>query len=247
MLAAVILIYLDNEHSYLYMLAELGLFVSDMELRKKEKQKYARLTAIYVSECDPERYLLEYEKYRKSLLFPKRKIPMATISKALVYVDLGDFDTARNLLLGLADEEAKMSDFVRFWYYKAWIYCYDETKETARMKVLIDQQKIIIERIKSRYQMQLLANYQLIVARYYLRAGIYLENAETIYHQVLNGPYPKLTYVLCEFRLGEIAFLKNQYETAQERFHAVIRNGNKLYVTKKAHEFLDKIKSKTDV
>lgn len=241
MLAAIILMYLDNEHSYLYMLAELALYLSEMEIRKKEKQKFTLLTAIYVSDCDPERYLHEYEKYRKSLLFPKRRIPMATISQALIHIDLGNFDTARNLLLGLVEDEPTMSDFVRFWFYKAWIYCYDETKETARMKVLIDQQKNIIERVKSRSRMQLLANYQLILARYFLRTGIDLGNAETIYRQVLNGASPKLIYVQCEFRLGEIAFLKKQYESAKERFLIVIRNGSKLYVAKKAQEYLNRI------
>ncbi|MDD3999695.1 MAG: hypothetical protein PHX62_02210 [Bacilli bacterium] len=209
--------------------------------KRIETRKLFELTLIYINELEPLKYLEESTKYNKKRFLSKSAKRMDKITSALVLLDGAKIEEAHQVLLELVDIEEKMTPFIRFWYYKAWIHYYDEVDDILRMKFLADQNKTLITYIPQKFSAQILANYELLRARCFVKEGVFLDTAETYYTQVLSGRFPKLTVINCVYQLGLIAYKNNNFNLAKKRLQSVVTNGKNLNAALKARQLLDKI------
>lgn len=234
-----ILIIFDPDRWLAYFIFSVIILFCNFRIKKIDRDKLLAITMIYLDDCDPDLYLQEISKYQRTLVRTKSGRLLNLISRALILLDGGRVDETVAILKGIARFEAKMSAFVRFWYYKAWFYYLEEMKYTERIEVLMAEMFRIANSAPLRFRSQLLDNYQLILCRYYVLTCTHLDRAEKSFAEVFAGNYPKLVVVVSHYYLGLIAFKQGQYEKALNRFHYVTENGPKLHV---AHKSLDLIK-----
>lgn len=225
----------------IFLLIGLILFALYFYFRKREKQKLIYISKIYLHECDPIRYIEEYNKYLKNFVLSKRFKTLHKITNSMAYLAAGKIDEAKQILDEFVENEPNFYPVIRFWYYKAWIYYFEETKELARIKILIQEVQKIIHITPLKYRPQLLSNYNQMIARYYVASKIHLNLAEDEFKKVFNRNLPKLNVVVNVYYLGVISFLNKDYVTAKEYFNSVIKNGNRLIVVDRAKEYLDLI------
>jgi hypothetical protein len=242
-----ILIILDEVWFEVYLTIIVINFILNIYFRKAEKKKLMEITFIYINELEPLKYLEEYQKFNKKRFLSRNTKIMDKISTALVLIDAGQINKSYETLFELVDEEEKFNPFIRFWYYKAWIHYFDEVDDLSRMRFLAEQSKFLIQDISPKYRSQILANFELMRARCFIKEGIFLKAAENKYNEVLRGRFPRLTVVNSVYLLGVIAYKKQDYDLSKKRLISVIQNGKELNAAKKAKlllETIEKIENK---
>lgn len=225
----------------IFFLIAITLLASFYFVKYFEKRKLIAISKIYLDTCDPVKYVEEYQKYLKQIVTKEKYKYLHSITIALAHISAGKIIEAKQTLDELVEKEPHFDSIIRFWYYKAWIYYFEETKEIAKFKVLMHELKKLVDQCPYKFREQLLSNYNNIVARYYVLNNIHLDIAYKEFSKVFFGRYPKLNAVINVYYLGVIAYLENNYNEAKEYFNSVIRNGNKLEVVNKAKKYLSLI------
>jgi len=236
-----ILIFLEPTNWLAYIIFLILIIYCNIRLKKIERERLFKITMIYLNDCNPERYLVEIENYQKKLVKTRLRRLIDKISNALILMDIGKLQDSHDILNSIIPYEAKLSPFVKFWYYKAWIYYLEEIKCIDKIEVLMAELYEIANTAPRRYKMQLQDNYQLVLSRYYVLAGIYLDKAEESFAEVFTGTYPKLVVIISHYYLGLIALKQGRYNLALERFDYVVNNGPKLYISSKSINLIKQI------
>jgi len=110
------------------------------------------------------------------------------------------------------------------------------------MEVLYNQAQKLLSSIPPKLKPIIESNFKYIQARYFVKAGIYLDSAESIYGEAFRGRYPYLTVLNSIYYLGVIAVKQGKKEIALERFNAIIKSGkSKLAIFNKSQEMIKKI------
>lgn len=241
-----ILIIFDPDRWLAYFIFSVIILFCNFRIKKIDRDKLLAITMIYLDDCDPDLYLQEISKYQRTLVRTKSGRLLNLISRALILLDGGRVDETVAILKGIARFEAKLSPFVRFWYYKAWFYYLEENRRTEKIEELIAELFRIANSAPLRYRTQLLDNYQLILCRYYVLTGTHLERAERSFSEVFTGNYPKLVVVISHYYLGLIAYKQGLYQLALDRLHYVTENGPKLHISRKSSQLIKIINKKLD-
>jgi len=215
--------------------------------RNNEKKRLIEISKIFLDKCDPERYVFEYQKFINTLISRERNRVLYKITLVLGYLTYGNLEEAKKILDELIDEEPKLELINRFWYYKTWIYYFEETKNYAKCEILLKEVQKLVSISPIKYKMQLILNYNQMLARFYVANKINLDKAENEFSKVFKTRLPKLNIVTNVYYLGVIAYLKNDYTKAIEYFNSVIKNGNKLAVVEKAKNYLNIIERETNL
>lgn len=229
----------------IFILIGLVLIISFHSIKRVERKKIVNVSKFYLDECDPIKYIKDLKKLLKHFILFKSIKYLNEITIALAYISAGNLDDAKNILESLVDIEPKFSVIIRFWYYKAWIYYFEETNEIERIKVLIEQSRLLIDKTPTRFKAQMLSNYNQIIARYYVLANIHLNLAEEEFNKIFKTNFPKMNVVVNVYYLGVIAYRNNDLKHARDYFKSVVKNGNKLNVVLKSNEYLEKINLET--
>lgn len=227
----------------IFILIGLTLMIIYYFIWKNENKKLTNISKIYLHGCDPIKYIDEYQKFLKNSITNKNSQILNKITISLAYISSGDAEEARKILDSLVDLEPKFDLNIRFWYYKAWIYYFEEIKEIERIKILIKQAKLLIDDCPLKYKAQLISNYNQIIARYYVLSNIHLELAEEEFKKIFKGNFPKFNVVVNVYYLGVISYKQRDYQNALEYFNSVIKNGNKLAVVNKAKTYIENIQN----
>lgn len=207
-----------------------------------EKRKMNQVVMIYVNDCDPLRYLEEYENLIRTYVSTSTSRVINQIGKALLLMEAGEIDSAKSILDALVDDEPGFNNSLKFLYYKAWIFYFDETNNLEKMEVLYNQAQKLLSSIPLKLKPIIDSNFKYIQARYFVKAGIYLDSAESIYGEAFKGRYPYLTVLNSIYYLGVIALKQGKKEIAMERFSAIIKSGkSNLAIFNKSHEMIKKI------
>lgn len=234
---------LDYVNFSIFFLISIGLVVIYFSVSRYEKIKLVKISKIYLDECDPIRYIEAYKKLLSRSILSKNAKVLNDITIALANISYGDIEEAKRTLDGLVESEPKFDSVLRFWYYKAWIFYFEETNEVERIKTLIFQSKQLVDRCPIKYKAQLISNYNQIIARYYIAANIHLNLAEQEFNRVFKSNFPKFNVVVNVYYLGVIAYLQKNYIRALEYFNSVAKNGNKLAVVNKSKNYIKLIEN----
>lgn len=223
----------------------LVLIIAFYVLKRIDRNKFIKVTKVYLDECDPEKYIYEFKKLMKHIILPSKAKYLNDITIAMAYYSLGKIEEARKSLEKLVDVEPKFPPVIRFWYYKAWLYYFLETKEIEKIKTLLEQSRLIIDNVPTKFKSQLSSNYNNLTARYYVLANIHLNLAEQEFSKIYKMNLPKLHVVSNVYYLGVIAYKQNDFRRALECFKSVEKNGNKLIFVQKALFYINKINEET--
>ena len=86
-----------------------------------------------------------------------------------------------------------------------------EFKEYNHMKVLVDEMQKIVDRANGEVKIQLLSNFLIVQAKYFIGEGIYLDKAKNVYNDVLSGNTPPILRLSAHYYLGLINFKTNNF------------------------------------
>ena len=234
-------IFPSDKDILLYFLVGL-ILVPNFTMRSNEKNILIAIMGNYAINCNAEIYLKNMKKYYSECYFSKKGKRFNNIVLSMIYMDLGDFDKGKELLMGLVNYVDKFPFFQKYTYYRAWTMYYYEKGELNHMKVLLEEMKKIIEVAKGTLKLQLLTNYSIVEAKYFIAEGIYMDKARSLFNDMLTvnnvAPVMRLS---AHFYLGVIHFKTGNYEKAIEEFKYVSCSEKKLYLVEKSQKYLDVI------
>ena len=214
------------------------ILIFNLRLRKNERNQLMSIMSCYAMNCDAERYLHDLTDFYSRCYFSKANKRYQKIILAMINMDLGLFDVEKEYLLSLADYVDKFPEFQRYTYYRAWTTYYYEYKEMKRFKVLLDEMKKIVESSKGKMQLQLLANYNLVEAKYNICNGIFLDEARNVFQEILSLNTAPILRLSSHYYLGVIYFKKNDFTRAQEEFKYVACSEKNVYIVEKSKKYL---------
>ena len=168
------LVFLDYVDSFVFLIIAIIIAVPSLILKRYDKQKFILIAKIYLDECDPEKYLIEYKKFLKRMVVSNNQKILTESTLALAHLSIKKISESKRILDSLVQYEPRFSPYIRFWYYKSWIIYFEETNEIERMRVLIQQSKTIIDNSPLKYKPQLISNYNQLISRYYVKNNIHL-------------------------------------------------------------------------
>lgn len=215
------------------------IIILNLRLRNNERRQFVTIMSYYAMNCDAGKYLHDLTEYYKKCYFTKQNKRYHSMILAMINIDLGDFDTAKKLLLSLKDYVDNFPDFQKYTYYRAWTGYYYEFGETERFRVLLEEMKKIVERAKGKLQLQLISNYNLVEAKYYVCSNIFLDEAKNVYQEVLSLNTVPILGLSSHYYLGVIYFKKNDYNRALEEFKYVACSEKNIHIVEKSKKYLD--------
>lgn len=212
---------------------------------RKEKINNFKASKLYFQDCDPEAFIEEFIKLSTKRLYSKNTKIRNKINLIHVYLSNGDLKSARIYLESLVEDEPKYSPVIKFSYYLAWSYYFEQKGEIEQLKTLIGQLEQLIIASQPKHKRFQAMHLKIITTRLYILENIHLDIAEKDILEILNNPLLKINIVVNVYYLGVIAYKQKRFDQATEYFDSVVLNGNKLIQVKKANLYLNKIKEVT--
>lgn len=231
----------DNDILLYFMIGLI--LVPNFTMRKTEKNLILSIMGSYAINCDAKAYLKNIQKYYKECFFTKKAKHYHKVTLAMINMDLGQFEEAKKLLMEVVETVEKFNDFQKYNYYRAWTTYYFEFKEYNHMKVLVDEMQKIVDRANGEVKIQLLSNFLIVQAKYFIGEGIYLDKAKNVYNDVLSGNTPPILRLSAHYYLGLINFKTNNFEKAKEEFKYVACSEKNIYLVEKSKKYLEVIEN----
>lgn len=203
---------------------------------KTSQKSLKEIMNLLYDECDPERYLAEYQNYYK--LTAKSKLNLKNhfhaINLSLGYILLGRSDDAERLL-----ENTKPNKLNRFAYMINW----------SAIKIMQDKPDDAENYLTLAQNILLPKRYDLLQARLALEFNQalvhYLRKEYDISTRMITELKPeftvKLTQLSAMYNLGLIAKETGDIQLARDYFSQVAEQGNTLFIAVKAKAFLDEL------
>lgn len=219
------------------------IYVPNFTMRRTEKNLILSIMGSYAINCDAQAYLKNIQKYYKECISTKKAKHYQNVTLAMINMDLGNFEEGKRLLMEAVDTVEKFNDFQKYNYYRAWTTYYYEFKEYNHMKVLVDEMEAIVNRANGELKLQLISNFLIVQAKYFVGEGIYLDKAKNIYNDVLASNTPPIMRLSAHFYLGLINFKTNNFEKSKEEFKYVACSEKNIYLVEKSKKFLEVIEN----
>lgn len=220
------------------------IIIPNFRMRRNERNLLMSIMGSYAIDCNAKTYLDNLTKYYNECYFNSKNKRYHNIILAMINMDLGDFDKAKELLLSLQDYVDKFPSFQKYTYYRAWTTYYYEFGETKHYKILLDEMKNIVDNASGNLKIQLLSNYNLVEAKYFICEGIYLDKAKNIYEEILTMNTAPILRLSAHYYLGVINFKTNNLDKAMDEFKYVALSEKNLKIVEKSNKYLDIINEK---
>ena len=191
-----------------------------------------RINNILTDECDPEKFLTEYDSfYNINRSFDR-------INRYSAVINLGKYDEARQIIESAPPPETEKSKNYALLYYinAANLNIFDGKFEEAQQKLDYVKNLELPPKDKS-FSINAIDGNEVELLR---RQG-HLVESRRLLNELLQRKIPKISVLSCVFALGLISVEEQKYDEAKAAFRKVIDEGNKLYKVTLAKQELDKI------
>jgi tetratricopeptide (TPR) repeat protein len=197
-----------------------------------------KVLKILVDECDPEKYLAEYDCFYKVKAETMNKSPVHYINRYAALTALGRYDEARQIIWSAPTPEIVNKPYYYFLYYinSAHLDINDGNIIMAQQK--LDYVKTL--KISPKYQSIVENAIDGNIAEILRKQG-YLTESRMLLIEILQREISKINMLNCIFDLGLIDVYEQRYNEAIAAFSRVINEGNKLYLVTLARQELEKI------
>ncbi|MFT4145964.1 MAG: hypothetical protein QM644_16045 [Mobilitalea sp.] len=166
----------------------------------------------------------------------QRVVNRLAVNRAVGYILLGDYQTAKEYLDGIDISYLSEKDGSYLAYSINLIICHFELGENEKAEILYETNLVKLcplgKRLKKSVEI-------LIGERYY-----YLGKYDLSYEHLkksLNFDLNKRQYLGILYRLAQMDVMNGETEQAIKKFRKIDRLGNKLWIAKSSHEILEKI------
>ncbi len=195
----------------------------------------------FANNCDSNLYLKNITNFYKSCYLTKKQKIDSKIFLSSVYLETGDLDTLYQKLNELVDEEKNFSYFQKYSYYRVWCSYFFEKKESKKMSALLEQMEKIIGLVPDNIKVQMLVNYKPIRIKCNILEGIYLDEAQNFFTELLSDNIAPLFRLSSHYYLGIINYKKGNLKKAVEEFKYVSASERNHALVTKSKNYLEKI------
>jgi len=194
-----------------------------------------KIMKILVDECDPEKFLTEYDRFYKTNAGSLRTQSINYINKYYAYICLGAFDIARQIILSSPSPEIVGSKTYTALYFTnaAHQHTIDGDYEKARLKLDYVRNLKMMKNIKTNCAIAIDGNESTI-----LRKQGHLPESRKLLNDLLQRVTHKSHILECTFALALIDDEEQKYDAARIAFTKVAEEGNKLYIASQAKQML---------
>lgn len=239
LLLTFVLNYSTQYNFYLYAIIIL-IIIPNFAMKRSERENLLHIIGDYALTCDALIYYERMEEFYKSLFLSKKNRKLNNINLALIKIELGEIEEAKKLLLEAKDLIDKARSFNRYNYFRAWCAIYYETMEVNHYAILLEEmRKIVDENSDLGLKNQLITNFRIVEAKYFIMNGIYLDKARNVYSDILNGETPPIMKLSSCYYLGVISAKENKVSEAIEYFKKVAFTEKKIIIVTKAMKYIE--------
>lgn len=207
-----------------------------------------KIVNILNEECDPEKYLFEYDKFYRP---DKSNInyPLHCLNKYAGLCEAGRYDEARRIInpVSLQEIGKKVKDVLLYYINTLHLNIIDENFEEAQENLEEIQKHIdgISGQRLSEKKRTLFINSIDSSKAEMLRKQENLTGSRELLNELLQGDMSKRATLHCVFTLAQIDIAEQKYDDAKIALERIIAEGNKLYIVALAKEELEKIEKST--
>lgn len=222
---------LDSTNSLVLSLMILLVAYLNLLLRKQETNEIKRIIFSFTESCDTDKCLQELNNFMKSCFFTKKQKQAFNLYLATVYLDKGELEKAKEILLDIDEINFSFNKLTKFVYLKNWCDYFFYNRQDEKMKYTLLKMKDIIDILpNNRVKFQFLQVYQNVSAKYAILISENLNevysyiNAQSVYEtskfQKLNTSY---ITALIDLRKGDV-------EVGIEKLKKLALENKKLFI-----------------
>ncbi|HKM30394.1 MAG TPA: tetratricopeptide repeat protein [Bacilli bacterium] len=231
----------DDEYYMFYTLLGMGLIFPNFTFKKIEKRKLMEIIVDYSQTGNVKKYLDSLSLFNKKMVKNKKNKYFDLISYAHAYMDMGNFEGAKDILDKLVEEEPRFTSLIRFFYYRAWINYFLNYGLDGEAKKLLDQLKAMIELAAPQLRQQYIINYQILVAKYNIRCDVLLIETKATLKQIIDANPTPLMTASTSYYVGIIEYKLGNFSEAKSIFNEVAKFNEQLHFVVKAKEYLHRL------
>lgn len=217
-------------------------------MRIIELAKENRVKNIYFQKCQPHKYLVEHQELISGYVLSKKQIIKDQLFNIIVYLSEGNLSEAKIILDELSIKTSKLTNVELYWLMVGWINYFDEIDDLERMEIFFNKLKSLIADLPHYFKVKTENNFLKLQARFFIKNGIYLDNAETTFNDSLKSRRYFINVLNAIYYLGLIAFKQNKKEVALERLNFIVQTKLKeLAIYHKALEIVEQISNEPTI
>ncbi|OPZ33235.1 MAG: hypothetical protein BWY97_00707 [Tenericutes bacterium ADurb.BinA124] len=218
------MIIIDYVNFSLYLIISLSGIFLIFYMRVIELAKINRVKNIYFQKCYPQKFLTEHDELMNGFILSQKQIHKNQLFKITVYLNLGNVNQAKQILDALTVKTAQLSIAELYWLLIGWFNYFEEIDDLEKMEIFFEKIKMLNNELPQTFKQKTLNNYLKIQARYFIKSGIYLDNAETVFIDSLKNRKYFINVIDALYYLGIVAFKQNKKELALERLNFVVQS-----------------------
>lgn len=200
-----------------------------------------KLSKILIDECDPEKYLVEYDRFYKITANSINSHPTHYVNRYSAFTSLGKYDEARQIIESVPAPNIVKNQIYDALYYvnSANLHIFSGNFEEARQKLDCVRNMKIPKKHQSVFMNSVDGNEAEM-----LRKQGRLRESRKLFNELLQRETHKKSILNCVFALGLIDIEEQKYDEAKMAFKKVMEEGNKLYIVTLAKQELEKIQNR---
>ncbi len=222
---------LDSTNSLVLSLMIILIAYLNLCLRRQEINEIKRIILSFTESCDSDKCLQELNKFMKSCFFTKKQKKSFNLYLATVYIDKGDLETAKDLLLDIDTVNYAFNKLTKFVYLKNWCDYFFYKRQDEKMKYTLLKMKDIIDLLpNNRTKFQFIQVYQNVSAKY---AILISENLNEVYTYIKaqsvyeNSNFQKLN---TSYITALIDLRKGDTEAGIEKLKTLAKANKNLFI-----------------
>lgn len=226
------------------MIAIIILLFLNFSLKRKEINEIRNIIIEYFNDCDVNKYINKLDNFKRRCFFTKNQKKFFNLYNVTAYIDKGEFEKAKEILLDIDTTVKNINSLSQFIYLKNWCDYFFHKRLDEKMKyTLVKMSNIINANKNKRIKMQLIQMFQNTSAKYeILINGSIPEVKNYIYarKQFETTLYQKLN---TNYLLALIDLRTNNVPEAMIKLRELSEYNKDLYICKEAKSILTKIES----
>lgn len=230
------------ENSYLCFLLMIIVMIPNHLIKNKERQITNEIISKYGFECEPYQYIESLMDYSKHCFLTKKQKLVYELYYALAYLDAGDFEEVKDILLEIDKQTYKLDEMTKVLYLKAWCDYFFYNHQDEKMKLTLLKMKDIITYTRFNHFMNNYSIiYMLLEAKYYILTDTNLSRAKELFKNRKSLIPTKLSLIGSNYQMALLDIREKNYTAAKEKLKLVASKNENLYIVRDARKLLDDI------
>lgn len=230
------------DFTFLFILLMIIIVIPNNWIKNKERQITNDIITNYGLDCNPYKYIEEMKKYAKKCFLTKKQKKVYELYYALAYIEAGDFEKVKNILLSIDKESDQLDEITQILYLKAWCDYFFYNNLNEKMKLtLLKMREIIVNTSNTAFKTNYSIIYRNLECKYYVLAGENLDKAKHIFKHNKTIVPTKLSVITNNYQLALLDIKEKNLLAAKEKLSLIASNNQNLFVVRNAKKLLEKI------